>query len=178
MSRTDVALLVIRLTVGLTLLVHAYNHAFGPGGLDGTARWFAGLGMRRPRLQAVLSAGVEAAAGAGVAAGFLTPIAAGALVGVMIVAGWTAHRKNGFIVFRDGYEYVLVIGLTATALGVAGPGRLSVDHALGLDGRLSGWIGLAIIVVAGVGGAVAQLLTFWRPATPSVAEPLASAVQE
>jgi putative oxidoreductase len=178
MSRTDVALLVIRLTVGLTLLVHAYNHAFGPGGLDGTARWFAGLGMRRPKLQAVLSAAVEAAAGAGVAAGFLTPIAAGALAGVMIVAGWTAHRKNGFFVFRDGYEYVLVIGLTAAALGIAGPGKLSVDHVLGLDGRLSGWIGLAIIVVAGVGGAVAQLLTFWRPATPSVAEPLASTVQE
>jgi putative oxidoreductase len=178
MSRTDVALLVIRLTVGLTLLVHAYNHAFGPGGLDGTARWFARLGMRSPRLQAALSAAIEAAAGVGVAAGFLTPIAAGALVGVMIVAGWTAHRRNGFFVFRDGYEYVLVIGLTAAALGVAGPGRISVDHVLALDGRLSGWIGLAIIALAGGGGAVAQLLTFWRPAAPSLAEPLATTAQE
>ena len=178
MSRTDVALLVIRLTVGLTLLVHAHNHAFGPGGLDGTARWFAGLGMRSPRLQAMLSAAVEAAAGAGVTAGFLTPIAAGALVGVMIVAGWTAHRKNGFFVFRDGYEYVLVIGLTAAALGVAGPGRLSIDHVLGLDGRLGGWIGLAIVAVAGAGGAVAQLLAFWRPAAPSAAEPLATAAKD
>ena len=41
--------------------------------------------MRRPKLQAVLSAAIEAAARRAVA-GFLTPIAAGALVGVMIVA--------------------------------------------------------------------------------------------
>lgn len=77
MTKIDAALFVLSLTIGLTLLVHAYNHAVGPGGLAGTTRWFASLGTRRPKLQAVLSAAVEAAAGIGVAAGFLAPVAAG-----------------------------------------------------------------------------------------------------
>jgi putative oxidoreductase len=163
MDRTDAALLVIRLAVGLTLLGHARNHAFGPGGLAGTTRWFGSLGMRQPRLQAVLSSVVEAAAGAGIALGFLTSVAAGALVGVMLVAGVTAHRKNGFFVFRDGYEYVLMIALVTTAVAVAGPGLISVDHVLGLSRQLSGWTGLLLVAVLGVGGALAQLAAFWRP---------------
>lgn len=171
MSRIDAGLLVIRVTVGLTLLIHGYNHAFGRGGLAGTSRWFASLGMRRPKLQAVLSAAVEAAAGAGMAAGFLTSLAAAALVGVMVVAGWTAHRKNGFFVFRDGYEYVLVIALTAIAMATAGPGRLSIDHLLGLDTGMSGWIGILVVALLGVGGALAQMAAFWRLAAPSSAAP-------
>jgi putative oxidoreductase len=159
----DAALLTVRLTVALTILCHAYNHAFGPGGLAGTARWFAGLGMRRPALQAFLSASVEAAAGVGLAVGLFTSIAAAALVGVMVVAGWTAHRPNGFFVFRDGYEYVLVLALVATSIAIAGPGRASVDHALGFDSRLDGWVGLILVAVLGVGGAGGQLATFWRP---------------
>lgn len=173
MDRTDAALLVIRVAIGLTMLAHAGNHAFGSGGLAGTTRWFGSLGMRQPRLQAVLSAVIEAAAGVGIAAGFLTSIAAGALVGIMLVAGVAAHRKNGFFVFRDGYEYVLMIALAATAVAVAGPGRFSVDFALGLSRQLSGWTGLLLVVVLGVGGAIVQLTAFWRPDRPAPAEAVA-----
>jgi putative oxidoreductase len=69
-------------------------------------------------------------------------------------------------VCRDGCEYVLVIALTAGALATAGPGRLSLDHVLALDGRLSRWIGILIVAAIGVGGALAQMTAFWRPATP------------
>ena len=46
----DVALLMIRLIVGLTLVLHGWNHAFGGGKIPGTARWFESLGLRPGRL--------------------------------------------------------------------------------------------------------------------------------
>lgn len=163
MDRVDVALLLLRLVIGLTLVAHGVNHAFGGGKLPGAARWFAGLGLRYPKVQAALSAVTEVAAGAGLAAGLLTPLAAGALIGVMAVAGVIAHRPNGFFVFRDGYEYVLMIALGALAVAVAGPGRASLDRALGLDTHLSGWVGALLAGGLGLGGAGLLLATCWRP---------------
>ncbi|HEV7207394.1 MAG TPA: DoxX family protein [Mycobacteriales bacterium] len=163
MNRYDAAVLVLRLAVGLTLVAHGLNHAFGGGRLPGAARWFEGLGLRHGRLQALTSAVVEVAGGTGLAVGLLTSFAAAALVGVMVVAGVIAHRRNGFFVFKDGYEYVLVLATTCVALAVAGPGRASLDRALGLDTKLSGWVGLIVALGLGVGGAAALLAGTWRP---------------
>ena len=57
--------------------------------------------------------------------GFLTPLAAAGVVGVMTVALITNHLKNGFFIFRpgEGYEYVLNLAVAALALGALGPGR-------------------------------------------------------
>ena len=38
------------------------------------------------------------------------------MISVMLVAGLLAHRENGFFVFRDGYEYVLVLAVACLAL--------------------------------------------------------------
>jgi hypothetical protein len=59
----------------------------------------------------------------------------------------------------EGYEYVLVLGVAAVAVAVAGPGAWSVDHALGIV--LSGGAGAA----ACGGGALAatlQIVAFYR----------------
>ena len=55
----------------------------------------------------------------------------------MLVAGLLAHRVNGFFVFREGCEYVLVLGVVSLALGMLGPGWLSLDHAAGI--ATTGW---------------------------------------
>jgi len=81
MHATDISLLIIRLIVGLTLVAHGWNHAFGGGKISGTARWFESLGLRPGRLHACLSALTETGCGLAVAAGFLTPLAAGGLLG-------------------------------------------------------------------------------------------------
>jgi hypothetical protein len=44
---------------------------------------------------------------------------------------------------------------------VAGPGRYSVDEALGIAGNLDEWVGLAIIG-GGLLVAAGQLAIFWR----------------
>ena len=55
MTVVDTAVLLLRVTVGLTMVAHGYNHLWGGGGLAGTARWFGSLGMRPPKLHAMLS---------------------------------------------------------------------------------------------------------------------------
>jgi putative oxidoreductase len=164
MTAADTAVALLRVVVGLTMMAHGYNHLWGRGGLAGTARWFGSLGMRPPRLHAVLSGAGELAAGFALAIGLLTPLAAAFVVGTMVVAGITAHRPNGFFVFKDGYEYVLMISVVCAVIGLLGPGAASVDRLLGIDEALAGAVGLALTVGLGVVGAAVLLAATWRPA--------------
>ncbi|CAO5156520.1 putative oxidoreductase [Frankia sp. AiPs1] len=163
MTSPDTAALVLRIIVGVTLILHGYNHVFGPGGIQGTAGWFQSMGLRPGIVHAWMSGLVELAAGAGLIVGFLTPFAAGAIIGTMVVAGITAHRTNGFFIFRpgQGYEYVLFIAVVCAAIGILGPGKGSLDHAIGIE--LDGWAGGLITIILGVGGAALLLATAWRP---------------
>jgi putative oxidoreductase len=157
--------LVLRVVVGLTIVAHGYNHMLGPGGIKGTAGWFASMGLKPGIVHAWTSALLELAAGVGLAAGFLTTISAGSIMGIMAVAGITAHRKNGFFIFKpgQGYEYVLMIFTVCLAIAVWGPGYASVDHATTLDGHLDGWVGGLIALAMGVLGSAGLLGAAWRP---------------
>ncbi|MFE5705392.1 DoxX family protein [Rhodococcus koreensis] len=163
MHAVDVAVLLIRIVVGGTMVAHGYNHIWGGGGLAGTARWFESLGMRPAKVHALLSGVGEIVAGAALFVGLLTPLVAAFIVGTMTVAAVTAHRRNGFFVFKDGYEYVLMIAVVCTAVALVGPGTLSIDYHLGADTALNGGIGAAIAAVGGVLGATALLAATWRP---------------
>jgi putative oxidoreductase len=82
----------------------------------------------------------------------------------MFVAFWAIHRFAGFFNFHrpdEGWEYVATLSVIGIALAVAGPGRYSVDEALGIAGNLDEWVGLAIIG-GGLLVAAGQLATFWR----------------
>jgi putative oxidoreductase len=157
-----VALLLVRVVVGATMIVHGLNHWRGGGRIDGTARWFSGLGLRYGRLQAWLSVVTEIGAGLLLVLGLLTPLACAAVISVMLVAGVLAHRPNGFFVFKDGYEYVLVLAVVSLALAMLGPGRLSVDRAAGID--VPGWAGGGIALGVAVVATAGLLALFWRPA--------------
>lgn len=157
MDHVDAALLLLRVSAGVTFMAHGRNHARS---LEGTARWFAGQGFRRARLQALASAVVELGAGALLVVGLLTPLAAAALVATMVVAAVAVHRPHGFFVFRDGWEYVAILAVVGLVVGALGPGAISVDAALDIE--RSGWEGAAI-ALAGVAAAAVQLAAFWRP---------------
>jgi putative oxidoreductase len=157
----DAALLVMRVAIGVTMMLHGFNHWRGGGKIAGTARWFSGLGLRYGTLQAWMSVVTELGAGLLLIAGLATPLACAAVISVMLVAGLLAHRKNGFFVFRDGYEYVLVLSVASLALATLGPGSVSVDDAAGI--MVTGWaggglaLGIAVVATAGL------LATFYRP---------------
>lgn len=157
----DLGMLIARVAVGLTLAAHGYNHLFGPGGVSGTARWFGQIGLRPPRVHALLSGLLELGAGLSLVAGLLTPLACAGLVGTMSVAGVVAHRRNGFFVFNEGFEYVLLLATMAVVIALVGPGAVSLDHLLGW--QLSGPGGVTIAAGGGLLGAAVLLATSWRP---------------
>lgn len=164
MIDVDIAAVILRVSLGGTMIAHGWNHAFGGGKLPGTARWFESIGIRPGRVHALFATLTELGGGALLILGLLNSLAAAAVIGTMLVALIANHLKNGFFIFRpgEGYEYVLMITLAAAALAALGPGRISLDHALGVG--LTGWIGLLIALGAGGAGAALVLLTSWRPA--------------
>jgi putative oxidoreductase len=162
-AAVDTALLLTRATVGVTMMAHGYNHWRGGGKIAGTARWFSGLGLRYGTLQAWMSVVTELGAGLLLVAGLATPLACAAVISVMFIAGLLAHRKNGFFVFRDGYEYVLVLSVVALALATLGPGRVSLDDAAGI--AVTGWAGGGVAVGVAVVATAGLLAVFYRPKT-------------
>lgn len=163
MGSKDVAGLVLRAAVGGTMVAHGVKHGRS---LEGTAGWFGSIGFSQPKLQAIASTVVEAGAGAAVLAGAATPLAAAAIVGTMAVAARAVHVENGFFITSEGYEYTLNLSAAAIALAAIGPGKLSVDRALGLDEKLTPLQGAALAAGLGVGAAAAQLAAFYRRPKP------------
>ena len=159
----DLAGLLLRLILGITMIAHGYNHIWGGGKIEGTGRWFASLGMKPGPVHAWLASLTELGAGAMLIVGLLNPVAAAGVVGVMTVALIINHFKNGFFIFRpgEGYEYVLNLAIAALALGALGPGKYSIDRFIGH--QPAGYKGLAITAVLGIGGALLLLAVFWRP---------------
>jgi putative oxidoreductase len=138
---------------------------FGGGGPRGTAGFFGAMGFRAPLAMAVI-AGLSEAAGALFAVGFLTPLAALAIVIVMLNAIVTVHAAKGFFNGAGGYEFNLVLLTVAIAVAATGPGRFSVDRALHWDDNISGlWWGVGVAAAAVVISAVTLTAGRTRPAS-------------
>jgi putative oxidoreductase len=145
----DIGLLVLRVVVGGIFAVHGLQKLFGwfgGYGVNGTAGFFGSLRYRRPRLAAVAAGLSEAGGGLLLAAGFLTPLAGAAILGVMINAIVSAKWSQGLI---GGFELDALFAGAGVALAFTGAGAYSVDAALGWDlgGVTWGLISIAIAVV-------------------------------
>jgi putative oxidoreductase len=163
----NVALLVLRFGVGGVMLAHGINHIFRGGRIAGTGRWFASLGMQPGVLHAWLASLTELGAGSMLVLGLGMPLAGAGVMGTMLVAWITNHRKNGFFIFRpgEGWEYVMTLTCCGLVLAVLGAGEWSLDHAI-FEEDLVGMPGLLTALIGGVGGALALLAGFWRPPPP------------
>jgi putative oxidoreductase len=163
-DQVSLGLLLIRVVLGLTLAAHGLNKFFGGGKIPGTARWFDSMGMKpNGKVHAVMAASTETGAGFLFALGLLTPLAAAGFVGLMIVAGWTVHRPNGFFIVKEGYEYNLIIAVVAVGIAIIGPGRYSLDWALGFDFAFDPPVAFALSAVLGTVAGIGLLAACYRP---------------
>jgi putative oxidoreductase len=153
---SDLALAVLRISLGAVIAAHGSQKlfgAFGGGGIEGTAAFFQSLRIRSPRVSAALVGVAEFGGGLGLALGFLTAIACAAVAASMLGAIILAHWPR-FWVTEGGFEYPLVVLAALTQFGLAGPGGWSIDAAVDTESVLpEPWtfIVLAIAVAIGVG---------------------------
>ena len=159
MNRFDVALLLLRSTFGLSMAYHGFNKV-RRNGLVGTTGWFASIGLKWPHLQARVAAYTETMAGLLLTLGLLTPIACVSFVSLMIVAIVTVHWKVGYFIFlpNGGWEYCASIAVVATAIGLLGPGKYSVDETIHLSEDFGLWV-----LPVGIALALCHLFLTYRP---------------
>jgi putative oxidoreductase len=126
----DWGLLVLRLVLGGSFLLHGSQKlfgAFGGHGLDAFVQTVGRLGLPGPALLwGLMAAGAEFCGGLAVLLGVLTEFGALAIAAVMIVAIWKVHGKNGYFSSGNGYEYPLLILGVCAALILAGPGWIAL----------------------------------------------------
>jgi putative oxidoreductase len=128
-------LLALRVVIGLLFMGHGLQKLFGwfgGGGLDGTAEFLEKLNIHPPYAWAVLTSLTETLGGLALVLGLLTPLAAAAIIGTMLIAIIKVHGKNGLWNKDGGIEYNLVLTAIAASLGFAGPGAYALDRVLDL----------------------------------------------
>ncbi|MFB0620058.1 DoxX family protein [Streptomyces sp. AGS-58] len=132
-DRRDLGLLLLRLGAGGVLAAHGAQKLFGwfgGYGLEGTGQFMESVGYAPGKASAAASGLAEAGSGVLLALGLATPAAGAAAAGAMTGAA-AIHLPNGFFAQEGGYEHPVSLGLVGAGLAVTGPGRLSLDHALG-----------------------------------------------
>ena len=146
----DIGLLVMRVIIGLTLAAHGSQKLFGwfgGHGFKATAQGLDRVGFRPGPLMALLAGVGEAAGGILLALGLLTPLGAATGIGVMLNAS-SVHLPKGFWNSKGGLEYPLTIATVFAGIALAGPGRFSLDHAIGW--QQSTWVWGVVAVGVGL----------------------------
>jgi len=126
------ALLLMRLALGVIMLVHGSHKVFG--GLHHHAQFVASLGL--PAWTGYLSSFTEFLGGLLVIAGLFTRAAAFAICINMAVAIVKVHWHNG-LTGDHGFEFPLSLAVLAFALIFFGAGPISIDHILRGGGSAS-----------------------------------------
>jgi putative oxidoreductase len=153
----SIALLIVRLILGLGLAAHGVQKLFGwlgGGGLVGTGGAFESLGFRPGKLFALM-AGLGEAGG-----GILTALGLGGALGpvliilVMLVAIGSVHLKKGYFVVNGGWELNAANIAAALAVSFCGNGDYALDNTLNLqfltDPVQIGYALAAAVIVAGL----------------------------
>jgi putative oxidoreductase len=151
--------LIVRLAQGTLMAGHGAQKlfgSFGGPGLEGTSGFMEMLGLRPGRPWAFVAGLSEFGGGVLTALGLLNPLGPLGVIAAMSMATTKAHWGKPIWATEGGAELPLLISLISGALLLSGPGKYSLDRALGI--RLPAWVtplGLVVIILtvlyAGVG---------------------------
>lgn len=155
MNNTDLALLVLRVAVGVVIAMHGFMKLgwVGKGGSPaGTAGWFENaLGFKPGIFWAWVSIFAESLGGVLVALGLGGPFPAAIVFADLVVVTIVAHVPKGFWSQNGGWEFPVPLAAGALAVALIGNGAYSLDAMLGLsyDPTLVGlwWIAMVVGVV-------------------------------
>lgn len=125
-SRRAPSLLLLRAVCGLALMTHGWTKIRNPLG------WM-GPEATTPGLFQALAAVAEFGGGLAWILGLLTPVASLGILCTMAVAIATHLGRGDSFVGKGSYELAAVYAVIAVLLGLAGPGRFSLDAWLGRD---------------------------------------------
>ena len=137
-TNDDVALLVLRVLLGLVFFPHGMQKLFGwfgGPGFSGMMDMFTGS-MGIPAVFAFLAIMAEGLGSLGLITGLLTRVAAFGIAVNMAVAVYMVHWQNGFFMNwfgnqkGEGFEYHLLAIAIAIALVIKGGGRWSLDRVI------------------------------------------------
>lgn len=120
----DVAMVALRVTVGVLLVYHGTGKVFD--GMQGLSTHLSELGWPMPTLQAFLASYIEFAGGILLTVGLFTRPTALMIVGLFTVITFVYHGADPFKVQEKAFMFLMM----ATVLTLTGPGRWSVDAKL------------------------------------------------
>src|SRR3954452_19275413 len=157
----DIGLLALRVTTGALLAGHGAQNLFGAfngPGIEGMGGHLESLGLKPGKRWATLAGLGELGGGLLTALGLATPLGLLGVAGSMAMAIEKVHPLNKPIwVTEGGAELPLTNLAVVAALELAGPGKYSLDSALGL--RIPRWLtlgGLALTAAVVTYGALSQ----------------------
>lgn len=143
----DLALLVLRLTLGSLLAGHGAQKlfgSFGGPGMEGVKGMMKAMKLEPPEVWASLAGWSEFGGGVLTALGFLNPFGPMGVLGSMGMASTTAHAGKPIWVTAGGAELPVTNMAIVTALILAGPGKYSLDEALGI--KLPRWLHIVALL--------------------------------
>jgi putative oxidoreductase len=125
----DIGLIPARTSLGATMLYHGLAKLRADS-RQPTAAAFESLGIRPGRFWSLATGIAESFAGVAMVLGIFTRPAALAVLATQSVAIAKVHSPKGFENAKGGFEFNLALMAIATAVLVAGPGRLSLGSVI------------------------------------------------
>jgi putative oxidoreductase len=168
LTNMEIGILILRIVVGLLFVGHGAQKLFGwfgGRGLTGHSAIMEKLGLQPARFWAWISTLGEFLGGLGLTLGLLTPFAAAALLGSMLVAIIKVHAPKGLWNTNGGFEFPLTLAAVAFVVGLTGPGVYSLDNAIGLAlPEPAVYLVALIAMLIAVIGALVAMPVVWRNA--------------